>query len=629
MESNGSFDSELVRARPEVQHEQHGRTHRFEIGGDGALFARLEGSPPLQPGEQSWRVILQDSNGRAYFRTRITPDSPESLARYARALPLRDREIAAGFLRRIAYKYREVFQGSTGPTPQIIGTAERARQTAPSATASATTAPVATATAPWGPLPDLNARPLPMFPLDALPGWLRSLATDLGRFIQVPPESVAVLALGILSAAARGAFVVRVKPGYEELVVLFVLLAMSSGSRKGPLYDALAKPLYDWEADARERMQPVRVAKQAEKKRREAELKKAEREGNAQTIAEAATALATCKVPPEPRLICADITLEKLGSLMHEQDGTMAALSPEAVLFGIIGGRYNDGAPNVDLLLMAYSGEPVTVDRIGREGVNLRHAKLTIALTVQLIVLQEFLAHPVYRPRGLVARFLFCLPPSLVGTRLDDPDAVPEHLLRNWRDRCERLLARAGVDPGELTLSPEAYRIYRDFYEETERLMAPGQPLARVEDWANKAAGTAVRIAGLLHLANTYDADPLPVQIPATTMESAVTLAGYFREVARVLLTTDDPVRADLRKVVAWMQRTGRTVVTRRDVSDTLDSSRREGASGWQPVMDEGVAVGVFRLLPVERGGGGGRTTQKYRLHPELAAEGSEGNEGL
>src|SRR5689334_12933302 len=95
-------------------------------------------------------------------------------------------------------------------------------------------------------------------------------------------------------------------------------------------------------------------------------------------------------VPAYPRLIADDITPEKLGAVMAEQGEKIAIFSDEGGVLTTMGGRYNSGVANLDLLLKAHSGSPYRVDRASREmPISMKKPALTIALAVQPQVLRE------------------------------------------------------------------------------------------------------------------------------------------------------------------------------------------------------------------------------------------------
>jgi hypothetical protein len=107
--------SRIVATRPsDVRVDEHDGRYEFEIG-RGPLLAQLIG----RKGERPWTLIIQGSNGHARIWDRVAPDSPEDLARRARLLPQRDRETGEAYARSLAYKYREVVEGSANTPTRV------------------------------------------------------------------------------------------------------------------------------------------------------------------------------------------------------------------------------------------------------------------------------------------------------------------------------------------------------------------------------------------------------------------------------------------------------------------------------------------------------------------------------
>jgi replicative DNA helicase len=85
---------------------------------------------------------------------------------------------------------------------------------------------------------------------------------------------------------------------------------------------------------------------------------------------------------------------------------------------------------------------------------------LTIGLTVQPEVLRGLGDRPGFRGRGLLARFLYSLPPSLVGRRQAGappvPQAVADRYTLGFQALAASLTISASDDPTVLTLNPNA-----------------------------------------------------------------------------------------------------------------------------------------------------------------------------
>ena len=70
-----------------------------------------------------------------------------------------------------------------------------------------------------------------------------------------------------------------------------------------------------------------------------------------------------------------DITTEKLVSVLSDNGGHASLISSEGGIFDTLAGIYTKNV-NIDVMLKAYSGDSIRVDRIGRESecINALHA---------------------------------------------------------------------------------------------------------------------------------------------------------------------------------------------------------------------------------------------------------------
>ena len=139
------------------------------------------------------------------------------------------------------------------------------------------------------------------------------------------------------------------------------------------------------------------------------------------------------------------------------------------------------------------------------------------------------------RGRGLLERFLYAVPRSLVGTRLfqDRPvDARAEHAYIDCVRRLFSLPWRDETDPEvhhQLKIEGAALECWTAFADRIEFLQAPGASLEPVADWASKLAGQVARIAALIHIVHQrHRADPWALPVARETVEATVEIAEYL-----------------------------------------------------------------------------------------------------
>ena len=217
---------------------------------------------------------------------------------------------------------------------------------------------------------------------------------------------------------------------------------------------------------------------------------------------------------------------------MVEQGGRIAILSSEGGLFETMAGRYANGVINIDIFLKGYSQDPVRVDRRSRPSENIDKPTVTLLITVQPEVVNDLKKKKGFRGRGLLARFLYSVPRSLVGYRSTDPPDMPSGLQEEWDGVILKILELPDVnvpDTQELTFSPRALELFQIFRDQVEIRLRPGEEWGDIADWGNKLAGNTARLAGILHLLEHVDASkPWEITISPKTMEGAIELGWYF-----------------------------------------------------------------------------------------------------
>src|SRR5215211_4962652 len=288
----------------------------------------------------------------------------------------------------------------------------------------------------WGPPIPLGATgAVPAFPVEVLPGWLGEYVAAVATATQTPPDLAGMLALAVLATVAAGAVEVQPRPGWREPLCLFVAVGMDAGTRKSSVFTALTQPVADFERQQAAAALPGitetatlrRIADQAAATA-EAAAGKApashQEETRAEAIARTAEASALM-VPPLPRWLVDDATPEALAGLLAVY-GRIALLSPEGDVFDQMAGRYNQSSgPNLGVYLKGHAGDLLKVDRRGRPPEYVERPCLTIGLAVQPEILHGLAGRPGFGGRGLLARFLYSLPQSLVGRRHAGAPPVP------------------------------------------------------------------------------------------------------------------------------------------------------------------------------------------------------------
>ncbi|MFD8785964.1 DUF3987 domain-containing protein [Kitasatospora sp. NPDC059599] len=481
---------------------------------------------------------------------------------------------------------------------------------------------------------------LPTFPVQALPGWVGDYVAAVAEFTQTPPDAAATMALAALSTAAGGRVNVEIRPGWREQSNLYLTCAMPPASRKSDVFAFTMGPVYKVEAElqagARAVIIEAETAKDAALAEVDALMAKARKNPDldrTRLVAEISAAKMLAEeitVPPSPRLtLSGDITPETVTSQLAVHR-CLAALSPEGDLFDSMVGRYSS-KPNLGVFLQAHKGERLQADRITREQTTVDKPALTIGVTPQPTVLQELGAAPGARDRGLLARFLYSLPPSNLGYRKVRTAPIPEKVANAYDRNLTRLLHAMTdlTDPVTVVMDQAADLAIERLQERVEVQLRPDQPLAHIKDWAGKLVGHIARIAVLLHLADHItsdrDSNAWRAALEAATVDRAAEIADYYtaHTLAVFDLIAADPATEDAHALLQWLQRPKKDGTHRTHIKahDAVASSRRfKKVADVEPALHLLEQHGWLRAdQPTASGQRGRPQAVTYRVHPAVS----------
>ena len=490
---------------------------------------------------------------------------------------------------------------------------------------------------PWEEPVPLEAVVLPPWPSGVFPGPVQGFLDALAEATETPGELGAACVLAVLATAAQGKYRVHVRAAHFEPLCLWTCYALPSGSRKSTVLEQCRRPLALWEGRKAEELQPEIKRRASERRTLEKRIEclrgQAAKSKDAREYDTLAAEIAELEAGlPEPlhapRLWTQDATPEMLAVLMAQHGGRIAALSDEAGIFSIMAGRYSKGEPNLDIYLHGHSGDAVRVERIGRESVVLDSALLSVGITPQPDVIAKLSTTPEFRGRGLLARFMYFMPVSNIGSRTGDGPPIPEHVRLGWHSAITAILEEpfALNESGNpcahtLELSSEALAAWRHFAVRVEADCAAGGRFEHIRDWASKFAGAVARIAAVLHVAH-HAGRGIPQHIEAEDMSAALRMAEPLA--AHALMVFDaigaDAALEDARAILEWVGRERLESFTRTEAYVALRRRFRNAAAlnAAFNVLEERGHVRVTRTFAP--GGQGGRPTERYELNPRTAA---------
>ena len=506
---------------------------------------------------------------------------------------------------------------------------------------------------PWGDIIPLEGRSLPPFPVEVLPDWLREWSQAKATETQTPIDLPAMMALTVASAAISNKIEVEAGPGWLQPLNIYSLVALDSANRKSTVVKAAAEPLRQYEREEVEHRATDlsnSVAEHGVLTERITVLKRnagkaadsADRQRIISEIATFQTRVNTL-LPSTAKfqMLVDDVTIEKLGMILHEQHGRIALLSSEGGVFDIMRGRYNKAGAQFEIFLKAFDGEELRDARVTRAGIFVQQPAITMGIAPQLDVVRRLGDTPAFRDTGLLGRFFFSIPRSLLGSREISPPPVPESVAGAYRSAVVRL-CRLPASSVPLRLSEEAARVFEDYQRQLEPRLGPGGDLHSIKDWAGKLAGRVARVSGIVHLANhctSESSSPRPClgELPVTVvtsepislsaMEAAITIGEYLVHHALAafeLIGAPDYAASrsigDALCVVEWIVRNNKRTFSKREFHQ-LHKQRFPHARDVDPAFHLLVQNNFIRGIDFPESHGKGRPpSPRYEVNPAVRA---------
>jgi hypothetical protein len=470
---------------------------------------------------------------------------------------------------------------------------------------------------------------------DALPGWLGQFVKSVSDSTQTPEGMAVMMALAVMATCLQRK--IEISPGgdYVEPVSIWTVTALPPASRKTAVKTALTSALRRWEKDQAIKLQPEIDKVESERKISQDRIKeletkaaKAENEESRAAIVEEVGKLKhSIREHAElraPQLSTSDVTPEQLQNLLMEHGERMAVLSDEGGIFEIMTGLYSDGKVNIDVFLQGHAGSPVRVNRAQRT-VVLDKPALTFGLCVQPEVIAELNQGSKRRLRGsgALARFLYCLPESNVGSR-DVRKSMPvdpalaaqfETNVRLWLNIEGDTLQNGEYQPKRLTLSAEALDYWLTFSQHIENNQGPGREYESFQDWTGKLPGAALRIAALCHVAEFGSVGV----VNAATMERSLNLCTKLISHARAafdLMATDAAI-ADAKFILQWILAEGADKFLKNNL-------HRLGRFSKSKVDRLNKALEILAdrgIISKQQSFGPGKPTQYFWVNPKLVVK--------
>lgn len=173
---------------------------------------------------------------------------------------------------------------------------------------------------------------------------------------------------------------------------------------------------------------------------------------------------------------------------------------------------------------------------MGREEI-IEEPKITMGLFVQPDIIKSFPNS--FNGRGLLARFLYSIPNSIVGKRKIRPKPIEGNILDKYINTVLKLCEFSPSDTIHLQYDTEADSILQAMQLDNEIKLREDGELSDIPDWGGKLMGQIVRVTGLLHLAEVFgeneklNGGDIPRMIKVSTVSKCSKLINYLSEHAK------------------------------------------------------------------------------------------------
>jgi hypothetical protein len=485
----------------------------------------------------------------------------------------------------------------------------------------------------WPEIVAVNAnRKLPRFPAHLFPDVLGDMVVGAAAEIQAPVDIAGMLVIPIGSSTLAGKIQFTGRAGHNEHAMTWTWSTAPSAERKTPVFNLLRAPLVELEGVHAAEMEQIAKLNEIRLEVIENEIKKLKKSATAanmdsqqaefEQLIDKRDSLTTER--PAPCAWFTSPTPEGLHTVMADNDGRVAVFTDEGGLVGVLAGRYSSkGSADLDPFLSGYVGGPLKAPRASRERRDVPNAYLTIGMSVQPSVLMDLADIGGAEDKGLIGRFLFAVPSSLVGTRMYDESTPLDPAVQrryaaaltawaSWPGNPDGTMARIGLDE-------EAYRAYAKFHDEIERRLDPRNAeadLPGIPSWGGKIAGTTLRIAGLMHCYSNTPAEALRRAIDEATVLRAVDFTNDYL-IPHALATFDDMEHARARqvehRVLNWLAANSLDEFRLRDCFQALKAKRGsvQHMEDLTPAIEQLVAENYLREESSDRA-----DTHVFKVNP-------------
>jgi len=368
------------------------------------------------------------------------------------------------------------------------------------------------------------------FPFSSLPVNASLYAQELADKNMVADSIVGSSVLATCSLSVQGNIKIKTGHGGSHPVSLYMLTVAESGEGKTTIESRLKTAIDEKEREDYKTYRKEFDIASHKLKQWEEEKKKIP----ADEIEEFFKRNPKPKLPPDPKIIMSDVTVEGMLKQFNRGKASLGLCTSEGVkVFGGYSLRDGKEMHTIGTLSSLWDGEPIERTRgADNEGMKMFDKHLTCNILIQNQPFSEIWSNELFQAQGILARFLPCKPIPKAGSRIRGLDALTFEHADDFNNRVKHLLDKGSEgELRELILSPDAHRLNIEYYNEIELESGIGGKYQDIRPFASKTAEQARRIAGVITLFEGSSSS----EIDQGAMKKGITLAKwYLNETLRI-----------------------------------------------------------------------------------------------
>ena len=295
------------------------------------------------------------------------------------------------------------------------------------------------------------------FPVAALPSPLRAFVEQASKAMACDPCFLILPMLAVCGAAIGTTACLRLKRKWAEFPVVWSLTLAKSGTMKTPSFLLATEHLQKIQSKRYADFVPQHEVWVREKDSIEQAKKRVGKDSSTQRET-------LSQEPVLERLLVSDCTIEGLAPILRDAPRGVLLAVDEANTW-LSGFERYSGASTLPHWLSLYNAQTLTVDRKGTGLLSIPRAAVSVCGGIQPGVFKRAMSREL-KEAGLAARLLCAMPPQ--GLKVWTENEIPVEVERLWTDLIDGLLGlkhQGGLEPHTLVLSPEAKRLWVEFYD--------------------------------------------------------------------------------------------------------------------------------------------------------------------